>query len=138
MKINWVKIIWGLFAIFWFSFAGILICAYKGWLFFDPLPDLEELENPVTNLASEIISSDNKVLGHYFRENRVNVNFHQISLYVVNALVATEDERFYQHPGIDVRSLARAIAKLGKAGGASTITQQLAKMMFTDPAPQHW
>lgn len=134
MKINWVKIIWGLFAIFWFSFAGILICAYKGWLFFDPLPDLEELENPVTNLASEIISSDNKVLGHYFRENRVNVNFHQISPYVVNALVATEDERFYQHPGIDVRSLARAIAKLGKAGGASTITQQLAKMMFTDPA----
>lgn len=101
---------------------------------FADLPSLEELENPRSNLASEIISSDQKVIGKYYIENRTNVSFNQISPYVVNALIATEDARFYKHSGVDVRALGRAIsgALSGResSGGGSTITQQLAKMLF--------
>lgn len=94
------------------------------------LPSFDELENPRSNLATEVISSDGKVLGKYFRENRVHVNYEQLSPHLVNALIATEDERFWDHAGIDVRATARAAIFLGKKGGASTITQQLAKMLF--------
>lgn len=101
---------------------------------FADLPSLEELENPRSNLASEIISSDQKVIGKYYIENRTNVSFNQISPNVVNALIATEDARFYKHSGVDVRALGRAIsgALSGResSGGGSTITQQLAKMLF--------
>lgn len=101
---------------------------------FADLPSLEELENPRSNLASEIISSDQKVIGKYYIENRTNVSFNQISPNVVNALIATEDARFYKHSGVDARALARAVsgALSGKesSGGGSTITQQLAKMLF--------
>lgn len=101
---------------------------------FADLPSLEELENPRSNLASEIISSDQKVIGKYYIENRTNVSFNQISPNVVNALIATEDARFYTHSGVDVRALGRAIsgALSGResSGGGSTITQQLAKMLF--------
>ena len=101
---------------------------------FADLPSLEELENPRSNLASEIISSDQKVIGKYYIENRTNVSFGQISPNVVNALIATEDARFYTHSGVDVRALVRAIsgALSGResSGGGSTITQQLAKMLF--------
>lgn len=98
------------------------------------LPSLEELENPRSNLASEIISSDQKVIGKYYIENRTNTSFQHISPFVVNALVATEDARFYSHSGVDARALARAVkgALTGNesSGGGSTITQQLAKMLF--------
>jgi penicillin-binding protein 1A len=101
---------------------------------FADLPSLEELENPRSNLASEIISSDQKVIGKYYIENRTNVSFNQISPNVVNALIATEDARFYTHSGVDVRALGRAVsgALSGResSGGGSTITQQLAKMLF--------
>jgi penicillin-binding protein 1A len=101
---------------------------------FANLPSLEELENPRSNLASEIISSDQKVIGKYYIENRTNVSFNQITPNVVNALIATEDARFYTHSGVDVRALMRAIsgALSGResSGGGSTITQQLAKMLF--------
>lgn len=102
--------------------------------FFGDLPSFEELENPKSNLATEIISSDGVVLGKYFFENRSNVKFEDISPNMVNALIATEDIRFYKHSGIDVRALVRAIKGLvtsQNSGGASTITQQLAKMLFT-------
>lgn len=101
-----------------------------GSLGFNELPSLEELENPKSNLASEIITSDGKVIGKYFKENRTNIRFQDLSPHLIDALIATEDERFRDHSGIDFRGLVRAVAKLGKAGGASTITQQLAKMMF--------
>jgi len=104
--------------------------AKNGTLGFDSLPDLEELENPKSNLASEIITSDGKVIGKYFFQNRTNVKYEELSPFLVDALIATEDERFREHSGIDFRGLVRAVSKLGKAGGASTITQQLAKMMF--------
>ncbi|HRN42502.1 MAG TPA: transglycosylase domain-containing protein [Vicingus sp.] len=117
-----------------FLFFIIMLGAKTGTLGFDPLPSLQELENPKSNLASEIISSDGKVFGKYFKENRTTVKYTELSPNLVNALVATEDERFYNHSGIDFRGLVRAVVKLGRAGGASTITQQLAKMMFEHKA----
>lgn len=104
--------------------------AKTGSLGFNPLPSLEELENPKSNLASEVITSDGKVIGKYFKENRTNIKYQELSPYLVDALIATEDERFREHSGIDFRGLVRAVANFGSAGGASTITQQLAKMMF--------
>ena len=97
---------------------------------FGSLPTFEELENPQTNLATEVISSDGVTIGKYAKENRTPVKFKELPENLVNALVATEDERFYEHSGIDFYSTARAVLKPG-SGGASTITQQLAKMLFT-------
>ncbi len=105
-------------------------------LSFSNLPDTEELENPRSELASEIIAANGEVLGRFFIENRVPVTFDQLSPYVEQALVATEDVRFYDHCGIDFKALGRVFFKtilLGdrSSGGASTITQQLAKLLFT-------
>jgi penicillin-binding protein 1A len=94
------------------------------------MPSLEELENPKSNQASEILSSDGKLLGAYFAENRSNVKAAQLSPYLINALISTEDERFMSHSGIDIKSLIRAVVLMGKRGGGSTITQQLAKNLF--------
>src|SRR5690606_5731792 len=91
------------------------------------------LENPQTNLATEIISADGKTLGKYYLDdNRTPVSYDELPEDLVHALVATEDERFYNHSGIDARGTLRAVAFLGKKGGASTITQQLAKQLFTE------
>jgi penicillin-binding protein 1A len=97
---------------------------------FGALPTFDELENPQTNLATEVISIDGKTIGKYAKENRTPVKFKELPENLVNALVATEDERFYEHSGIDFRGTARAFLKPG-SGGASTITQQLARMLFT-------
>ena len=101
---------------------------------FGSLPTFEELENPENNLATEVISQDGVTLGKYYRENRTPVSFHELPKNLIEALVATEDERFYEHSGIDLKGTTRAAVKLGKDGGASTITQQLAKMLFTKKA----
>jgi penicillin-binding protein 1A len=106
--------------------------ASEGWL--GPLPTFEEIENPETSLASEIISFDGKVIGKYYDENRSPVKYEDLSPHLVNALISTEDERFREHAGIDFKSLARAIVNLERSGGGSTITQQLAKMLFTGVA----
>ncbi|MDR9398132.1 transglycosylase domain-containing protein [Salibacter sp.] len=98
------------------------------------LPSFEELENPQTNLASEIISTDGELIGKYFSENRTRIDFENIPDHMVEALISTEDERFYQHSGIDVRGTVRAVAFLGTRGGASTISQQLAKQLYHEPA----
>ena len=101
---------------------------------FGPLPTFEELENPENNVATEVISIDGKTLGKYYHENRTPVNYRDLPENLIHALIATEDERFYDHSGIDAKGTARALVKLGKGGGASTITQQLAKMLFTKRA----
>ena len=101
---------------------------------FGALPSVEQISNPETKLATEIITEDGEILGTFFRENRTPANFDEISPNLINALVATEDERFFEHSGIDARALARAIYGLGSKGGGSTLTQQLAKMQFNDPA----
>ncbi|MDG2280470.1 MAG: transglycosylase domain-containing protein, partial [Flavicella sp.] len=99
---------------------------------FGELPTFEELENPENNFATEIISIDGKTLGKYYNENRTPVKFKDLPKNLVDALVSTEDERFYEHSGIDFKGTLRAVVKLGKGGGASTITQQLAKLLFTE------
>ncbi|MCW3085006.1 MAG: rane carboxypeptidase/penicillin-binding protein [Bacteroidetes bacterium] len=122
---------------FWILFAGPVVGLFLfvlGVRLFADLPNTEELQNPKTLLATEVYSSDMKVIGKYYAENRTNVKFKDISPNVVNALVATEDARFFEHSGVDVRALLRAIsgAALGRSasGGGSTISQQLAKMLF--------
>jgi penicillin-binding protein 1A len=100
---------------------------------FGPLPKVDELLNPKNNLATVVYSGDMKILGKYYSENRVNVNFNQLDKDLVNALIATEDARFYDHSGVDIKALGRSVSGAlsgGSKGGGSTITQQLAKMMF--------
>ncbi|MFN2261631.1 MAG: penicillin-binding protein 1A [Psychroflexus sp.] len=123
---------------FWILFAVgilsvVLIFLLAGWGVFGKMPTFEELENPETNLATEVLSSDGKTLGKYFKENRTPVKYQDLPDHLINALVATEDERFYSHSGIDAKGTIRAAVYLGNKGGASTITQQLSKQLFTDP-----
>ena len=99
---------------------------------FGEMPDLEVLENPKTNLASEVLSSEGKTLGkYYFNDNRTPVTFSELPSHLVDALISTEDIRFYSHSGIDFKRTLGAALKFGKDGGGSTITQQLAKLLFT-------
>ena len=98
----------------------------------DELPSVADLENPPELLASVVLADDGKSeLGRYWSVNRTTVEYKNISPYVTDALIATEDERFLEHSGIDFRALARAVRAMGKDGGASTISQQLAKLLFT-------
>lgn len=97
---------------------------------FGKMPDIDELENPKTSLASEVYSADKVLMGKYYYENRANCEFKELPKNLINALVATEDIRFYKHSGIDIKALTRALVFLGKDGGASTISQQLAKNLF--------
>ena len=130
------KALIGLWSIFILGIVSIILLFWmisKGWLGY--LPPLEELQNPRNKYATEVISSDMQLLGRYYRqENRVGVNYEDISPNMINALIATEDARYYSHTGIDFKSLLRAVAKLGKAGGGSTITQQLAKQLWSPRA----
>lgn len=122
---------------FWKIVAGfvlviILFFLLASWGVFGSLPDETSLENPEKNLATEIISSDGVTIGKFYKENRTPVSFDSLPDHLINALIATEDVRFYDHSGIDGKGTIRAIAFLGTRGGASTITQQLAKLFFTD------
>ena len=130
------KALIGLWSIFILGIVSVILLFWmisKGWLGY--LPPLEELQNPRNKFATEVISSDMQLLGRYYRqENRVGVNYEDISPNMINALIATEDARYYSHTGIDFKSLLRAIAKMGKAGGGSTITQQLAKQLWSPRA----
>ena len=95
------------------------------------MPELQQLENPKTNLATQILSSDGVVLGKfYFNDNRTSIAYDALPKNLVNALIATEDERFFSHSGIDLKGTLRALVYLGKKGGASTISQQLARQLF--------
>ncbi|HMO32500.1 MAG TPA: transglycosylase domain-containing protein [Lacibacter sp.] len=125
-----VKILWRAFFIGAGLFLAVILMA--NWGVFGRMPSLEDLENPSASLASEVIASDGTLMGKFYLQDRTNVAYADISKNVVQALVATEDERFYEHSGIDGIALARAIVKLGKEGGGSTITQQLAKNLFTN------
>lgn len=122
---------------FWKIFAGfilliVLMFLMASWGVFGSLPDETSLENPEKNLATEIISSDGKTIGKFYKENRTPVPYDSLPDHLINALIATEDVRFYDHSGIDGRGTLRAITFLGSRGGASTISQQLAKLFFTE------
>ncbi len=121
---------------FWILFAaGVLavglVFKLAAWGVFGEMPDHTQLENPTTNLAGQIISSDGQMLGKYYlNDNRTPVDYKVLPQHLVNALIATEDARFHDHAGIDARGTLRAFAFLGKRGGASTISQQLARQLF--------
>lgn len=125
---------------FWGLFIGGIVIAFitmtliaKGIVGY--LPPLEELQNPKNSFASEIISSDMQSLGRYYKyENRIGVQYSDLSPVLIDALIATEDVRFYEHTGVDFKSMFRAVLKLGRAGGGSTLTQQLAKQLWSPRA----
>ena len=139
MRRKLIKFLWcslvGVVALLLVAFVAI----WNGWIGY--MPNMEDLENPVNRSASQIYSADGKLMGIYNsdRENRIIVDYNKLSPDLVRALVATEDERFYEHSGIDFKALGRAIVKRGlmgqtSAGGGSTITQQLAKQLFSEKA----
>ena len=128
-----IRIAWKIFAGLWIFIFLFFTLLSLGWLGF--MPSFEELENPKSNQATEVISADGEILGFIGLENRSNVTYDQLSPHLVNALIATEDVRFYKHSGIDPRSLVRVffktlIGRRSSSGGGSTITQQLAKNLF--------
>lgn len=130
-----IKLFWKL------VFLGItfVVCLFlfAAWGLFGDLPDHTSLENPQTELATEVVTADGKTLGTFYTDNRKPVKFEDLPQNLIDALVSTEDERFFEHSGIDGYGTARAFAFLGSKGGASTITQQLAKLYFTDQRSQN-
>ena len=117
--------------IFFYGLGGIMVFfLFASWGLFGSMPSFEDLANPDSNLATEIISSDGVILGKYFQKNRSQLKYSDLPKNLVDALVATEDVRFYEHSGIDGRGTLRAVFSLGTSGGASTLTQQLAKQLF--------
>jgi len=129
-KSIWIKLIW---LAFLGPIIGLAVSLLLVWLFAD-LPSIEDLENPKSNLASQIITEDEKVIGEYYLQNRTHVAYYELSSNLVNALHATEDERFHKHSGIDAYALGRAIFFMGKRGGGSTLTQQLALNLYSKRA----
>lgn len=139
MRKTFVHILWGLLVLVVLLASGAFTAIWFGWIGY--MPDIESLQNPINQYASQVYSDDGKILGTYNvnRENRIMVYYDDLSPYIVKALVATEDERFYEHSGIDFIALTRAVVKRGilgnkSAGGGSTITQQLAKQLYSETA----
>lgn len=139
MRKTFVRILWGVLCTAVIFLTVAFTSIWFGWIGY--MPDIADLQNPISRYASQVYSVDGKILGTYNinRENRVHVDFNSLSPYLVQALVATEDERFYDHSGIDFIALTRAIVKRGilgqkSAGGGSTITQQLAKQLYSATA----
>ena len=132
-------VFWSIVLIGFFFISGIFISLHNGWIGY--VPPIEELQNPKNKYASEIISSDGQTLGTFYtaRDNRINTSYYSISEDLVHALIATEDERYYTHSGIDIKALFRVFFKrmilMQKgAGGGSTISQQLAKQLYSPQA----
>ncbi|WP_285269679.1 penicillin-binding protein 1A [Kaistella rhinocerotis] len=132
---KWVKIVWmSLFAVV-LGIALLFFAVSQGFL--GSMPDVKELENPDIYVASEIYSSDGKLLGKFEKEKTQPVTYQELPPHLIYALQAKEDERFKEHSGIDLQSVARAVVYGGQRGGGSTITQQLAKLLFTDRVSQN-
>lgn len=127
-KRKWILFFWGFYTLIIIGVGLLFFLADKGA--FGPMPTFEQLENPETNLATEVFSADGETIGKYYQENRTPIAYEDLSDDLVKALVATEDIRYYKHSGVDVRGTLRALIFLGKRGGASTISQQLAKQLF--------
>ena len=139
MRKIFIKILWGfLIGIVLIATIGT-IAIWNGWVGY--MPDMDDLQNPISKYSSQVYSADGKLMGTYAstRDNRISASFDNISPYLINALIATEDERFYEHSGIDFKALSRAVLKRGlmgneNAGGGSTITQQLSKQLYSEVA----
>ena len=132
---KWVKLVWMSLIAVVIGIAALFFAVSQGFL--GSMPDVKELENPDIYVASEIYSSDGKLLGKFEKEKTQPVTYKELPPYLIYALQAKEDERFKEHSGIDIQSVARAVAFGGKRGGGSTITQQLAKLLFTDNVSQN-
>ena len=139
MRKFFIRFLWALLVIFVLAAALAFTAIAKGWVGY--MPPLEDLQNPIDRFATQVYSSDGKIMGtwNYNKENRICVDYSQLSPSLVQALIATEDVRFYEHSGIDFYALGRAIVKRGilgqvNAGGGSTITQQLAKQLYSETA----
>lgn len=139
MRKKLIHFLWGFLIFMTMGAFASFIAIWNGWIGY--MPDIEDLQNPISRYASQVYSADGKLLGTYNmnRENRIHVGYNNLSPYLIKALVATEDERFYEHSGIDFIALARAVVKRGllgqtSAGGGSTITQQLAKQLYSQTA----
>ena len=126
----WVKVFWKYYLIAAGIFLLFILMLNFGWI--GDMPDLDDIENPTASLASQVYAQDGTPMGKFYLEDRISVKFRDISPYLLQALVATEDKRFYDHYGIDGEGLMRAVAFLGSQGGASTITMQTAKNLFTN------
>lgn len=138
-KTTFFIVFWSIVLIGFLFISGIFISINNGWIGY--VPPIEELQNPKNKYASEIISSDGQTLGTFYtaRDNRINTSYYSISEDLVHALIATEDERYYTHSGIDIKALFRVFFKrmilMQKgAGGGSTISQQLAKQLYSPQA----
>ncbi len=148
-----LALLWSAYTIFVAAIILLFVSIAKGWIGY--MPPIEELQNPTDKFASVVYSEDGVELGRYYQSNhnRVYVDYAEISPYLIKALIATEDERFYDHSGIDFKALVRAVVKRGifmqkSAGGGSTITQQLSKLLYSPRAgsiverlvqkPQEW
>ncbi len=117
--------------IYFYTLGGVfLFFIFASWGLLGSMPSFENLENPDSNLATEIISTDGVTIGKFYNENRTPIKYADLPKHLVDALISTEDERFYEHSGIDGRRTLGAFVRLGTNGGASTITQQLAKLLF--------
>ena len=117
--------------VYLYTLGGIfLFFLFASWGLLGSMPSFEDLENPDSNLATEIIATDGVTIGKFYNENRTPIKYADLPKHLVDALVATEDERFYEHSGIDGKRTLGAAIKLGSDGGASTLTQQLAKLLF--------
>ena len=139
MRRVFVHFLWGTLITVVGGIALFFVCVWNGWVGY--MPDMDELQNPINKFASQVYSADGKMIGTWNlnKANRVAVDYNNLSPHIVHALVATEDERFYEHSGIDFIALGRAIVKRGlmrqeSAGGGSTITQQLAKQLYSEKA----
>ena len=131
---RWIKLIWLGFIGIVAAIVALFFSISQGFL--GEMPDMKDLENPDIYVASEIISSDGVVLGKFEKEKTQPITYNQLPPYLVYALYAKEDERFREHSGIDLKSIVRAVYFRGERGGGSTITQQLAKLLFTKSAAQ--
>lgn len=134
-----VRFLWTLLVVCILAAAAAFTAIAKGWIGY--MPPIEDLQNPISRFATQVYSADGKIMGtwNYTKENRVCIGYDQLPASLVQALIATEDERFYDHSGIDFFALGRAIVKRGllgqvNAGGGSTITQQLAKQLYSEAA----
>jgi len=139
MRRKFVKFLWGILIGLILITVGGAVAIWNGWIGY--MPDMDDLQNPISKYSSQVYSADGKLMGTYAstRDNRISVSFDNISPHLINALVATEDERFYDHSGIDFKALSRAVLKRGilgneSAGGGSTITQQLSKQLYSEVA----
>ena len=132
---RWVKFIWVGFIAVVLGISGLFFAVSQGFL--GEMPDVKELENPDIYVASQIFSADGVLLGKFEKEKTQPVTYQELPPHLIYALQAKEDERFKEHSGIDLKSILRAVRYGGDRGGGSTITQQLAKLLFTGTASQN-